>query len=141
MDPGAPIFAIAVAAELANMHPQTLRQYDRMGLVSPKRTSGKSRRYSMRDVVQLREIAKLGSEGVSLEGIRRILELENTVALLHERVRELEVALADELLNRPGRRVFAADETGDVISLRTGERVKRHNQLVLWRPNGRQGSP
>jgi MerR family transcriptional regulator/heat shock protein HspR len=140
MDPGAPIFAIAVAAELANMHPQTLRQYDRMGLVSPKRTSGKSRRYSMRDVVQLREIAKLGSEGVSLEGIRRVLELENTVALLHERVRELEVALADELLNRPGRRVFAADETGDVVSLRAGERVKRHTQLVLWRPNGRQGS-
>jgi MerR family transcriptional regulator/heat shock protein HspR len=140
MDPSAPIFAIAVASELANMHPQTLRQYDRMGLVSPKRTSGKSRRYSMRDVVQLREIAKLGSEGVSLEGIRRILELENTVSALHERVRELEVALADELLNRPGRRVFAADETGDVVSLRAGERVKRHTQLVLWRPNGRQGS-
>lgn len=140
MDPSAPIFAIAVASELANMHPQTLRQYDRMGLVSPKRTSGKSRRYSMRDVVQLREIAKLGSEGVSLEGIRRILELENTVATLHERVRELEVALADELLNRPGRRVFAADETGDVISLKAGERVKRHTQLVLWRPNGRPGS-
>lgn len=137
MDPTAPIFAIAVAAELANMHPQTLRQYDRMGLVSPKRTSGKSRRYSMRDVVQLREIAKLGSEGVSLEGIRRVLELENTVSTLHERVRELEAALADELLNRPGRRVFAADEMGDVTSLRAGERVKRHNQLVLWRPNGR----
>jgi len=137
MDPTAPIFAIAVAAELANMHPQTLRQYDRMGLVSPKRTSGKSRRYSMRDVVQLREIAKLGSEGVSLEGIRRILELENTVTMLHERVRELETALADELLNRPGRRVFAADEAGDVISLKAGERLKRHNQLVLWRPGGR----
>lgn len=137
MDPSAPIFAIAVAAELANMHPQTLRQYDRLGLVSPKRTSGKSRRYSMRDVVQLREIAKLGSEGVSLEGIRRILELENTVAQLGERVRELEAALADELLNRPGRRVFAADEMGDVVSLRAGERVRRHNQLVLWRPNGR----
>ena len=136
MDPSAPIFAIAVAAELANMHPQTLRQYDRLGLVSPKRTSGKSRRYSMRDVVQLREIAKLGSEGVSLEGIRRILELENTVALLSERVRELEAALADELLNRPGRRVFAADEAGDVISLKAGERTRRHNQLVLWRPNG-----
>ena len=137
MDPSAPIFAIAVAAELANMHPQTLRQYDRLGLVSPKRTSGKSRRYSMRDVVQLREVARLGSEGVSLEGIRRILELENTVALLSERVRELEVALADELLNRPGRRVFAADESGDVISLKAGERTRRHNQLVLWRPSGR----
>lgn len=138
MDPSAPIFAIAVAAELANMHPQTLRQYDRLGLVSPKRTSGKSRRYSMRDVVQLREVAKLGSEGVSLEGIRRILELENTVARLSERVRELEVALADELLNRPGRRVFAADEMGDVVSLRAGERLRRHNQLVLWRPDGRE---
>ena len=136
MDPNAPIFAIAVASELANMHPQTLRQYDRLGLVSPKRTSGKSRRYSMRDVVQLREISRLGSEGVSLEGIRRILELENKVTELSDRVRELEVALADELLNRPGRRIFAADETGDVISLRTGERTRRHNQMVLWRPNG-----
>src|SRR5690554_4853904 len=136
MDPTAPIFAIAVAAELAGMHPQTLRQYDRLGLVIPQRTSGKSRRYSMRDVVQLREVARLSTEGVSLEGIRRILELENTVAELSQRVRELEAALADELLNRPGRRVFAADETGDVISLRAGERVRRHNQLVLWRPGG-----
>jgi len=136
MDPAAPIFAIAVAAELAGMHPQTLRQYDRLGLVIPQRTSGKSRRYSMRDVVQLREVARLSTEGMSLEGIRRILELENTVAELSQRVRELEAALADELLNRPGRRVFAADETGDVISLRAGERVRRHNQLVLWRPGG-----
>lgn len=137
MDPFAPIFAIAVAADLAGMHPQTLRQYDRLGLVSPKRTSGKSRRYSTRDVVQLREIAKLGSEGVSLEGIRRILDLENTVTELSERVRELEIALADELFTRPGRRVFAADVAGAVTSLRAGERTRRHNQLVVWRPNGR----
>ncbi|TQL46732.1 MerR family transcriptional regulator/heat shock protein HspR [Homoserinimonas aerilata] len=134
MDPTAPVFAIAVAAELAGMHPQTLRQYDRLGLVSPKRTSGKSRRYSMRDVVQLREIGALGAEGVSLEGIRRILELENRVTELAQRVHELEGALADELLNRPGRRVFAADETGRVESLRAGERTRRHNQLVVWRP-------
>ena len=134
MDPSAPIFAIAVAAELASMHPQTLRQYDRLGLVNPKRTSGKSRRYSMRDVVQLREIGRLGAEGVSLEGIRRILELQNKVSALADRVRELETALADELLNRPGRRVFAADEAGDVISLRTGERARRRTQLELWRP-------
>ena len=137
MNPDDPIFAIAVAAELSNMHPQTLRQYDRLGLVSPKRTSGKSRRYSMRDVVQLREVAKLGVEGVSLEGIRRILELENRVTELTGRVQELEAALADELLNRPGRRVFAADESGDVVSLRAGERVKRQTQLVLWRPVSR----
>lgn len=134
MDQHSPLFAIAVAAELSGMHPQTLRQYDRMGLVSPRRTAGQSRRYSMRDVSQLREIARLSSEGVSLEGIRRVLELENQVVELAHRVRELESALADELLNRPGRRVFAADEAGDVISLRAGTRVRRSNQLVVWRP-------
>jgi DNA-binding transcriptional MerR regulator len=82
LDETTPVFAIAAAAELAGMHPQTLRQYDRLGLVSPRRTAGRSRRYSMRDVVQLREVARLGSEGVSLEGIRRILELENQVTRL-----------------------------------------------------------
>lgn len=134
MDESTPVFAIAIAAELSGMHPQTLRQYDRMGLVSPKRTPGKSRRYSMRDVVQLREVARLGSEGVSLEGIRRILELENHVTLLTARVRELEATLADEMLNRPGRRVFAAGSEGEVISLRAGTRVRRSNQVVVWRP-------
>ncbi len=118
------------------MHPQTLRQYDRLGLVSPTRTAGKSRRYSMRDVVQLREIARLGAEGLNLEGIRRILELENQVAELQFRVRELESALADELLNRPGRRVFAAAGSGDVVPLRTGTRAQRNTQVVVWRPLG-----
>ena len=83
------------------MHPQTLRQYDRLGLVCPG-APGQSRRYSMRDVVQLREIGRLGSEGVSLEGIRRVLDLENETRALLDRVRELETALADELINRPG---------------------------------------
>ncbi|TPX00805.1 MerR family transcriptional regulator, partial [Schumannella luteola] len=127
---------IAVAAELAGMHPQTLRQYDRMGLVSPQRTAGKSRRYSMRDVVQLREIARLSAEGLNLEGIRRILELENQVTALTARVRELEGALADELLARPGRRVFAAGAEGEVVSLRAGTRARKQNQLVVWRPLG-----
>jgi MerR family transcriptional regulator/heat shock protein HspR len=134
MDENSPLFAIAVAAELAAMHPQTLRQYDRLGLVSPRRTAGRSRRYSMRDVAQLREVARLGAEGVSLEGIRRILELENSVSELRERVRELESALADALLNRPGRRVFAAGESGDVTPLRAGTRAQRNTQLVIWRP-------
>jgi MerR family transcriptional regulator/heat shock protein HspR len=129
-----PVFAIAVAAELAGMHPQTLRQYDRLELVVPQRTAGQSRRYSMRDVLQLREIARLGTEGVSLEGIRRILQLENQVAALADRVRELESALADELLNRPGRRVFAGGESGEVVSLRAGTRTQRNTQLVVWRP-------
>jgi len=134
MDEHSPVFAIAMAAELAGMHPQTLRQYDRLGLVSPGRTAGKSRRYSMRDVAQLREIAHLSAEGVSLEGIRRVLDLENQVNALATRVRELETALADELLNRPGRRVFAAGTEGDVISLRAGTRSRKQNQLEIWRP-------
>jgi len=129
-----PLFAIAVAAELAGMHPQTLRQYDRIGLVSPGRTAGKSRRYSVRDVAQLREIARLGAEGVSLEGIRRILELENEALALRRRVRELEAALADELLRRPGSRIFAAAEDGGVIPLRAGMRTQRRTELVVWRP-------
>lgn len=134
MDEYSPLFAIAVAAELANMHPQTLRQYDRLGLVSPTRTPGKSRRYSMRDIAQLREIAALSAEGVSLEGIRRVLDLEDQVTALASRVRQLETALADELLNRPGRRVFAAGAEGDVISLRAGTRSRRPNEIVVWRP-------
>ncbi|MFZ2963763.1 MAG: MerR family transcriptional regulator, partial [Rhodoglobus sp.] len=89
MDAETPVFAIAVAAELAGMHPQTLRQYDRLGLVSPKRTAGQSRRYSMRDVVQLREVAALSAEGLNLEGVKRILQLETQNAELTERVREL----------------------------------------------------
>lgn len=134
MDENTPVFAIAIAAELAGMHPQTLRQYDRIGLVRPTRTAGKSRRYSMRDVGQLREVARLSSEGVSLEGIARILQLENQVTALSTRVRELEAALADELLNRPGRRVFAAGMEGDVVTLRHGVRAQRRTEIVVWRP-------
>ncbi len=134
MDEDQPIFTISMAAELAAMHPQTLRQYDRLGLVEPKRTAGQSRRYSMRDVVQLREIAGLSAEGVSLEGIRRILELENDVASLRARVRQLETALADSLLAQPGRRVFAAGTAGEVQTLRTGQRVRRATEVVRWNP-------
>ena len=137
MDADSPVFPIAQAAELAGMHPQTLRQYDRLGLVSPGRTAGQSRRYSLRDVAQLREIAALSAEGLNLEGIRRILSLENQVAALASRVRELEHALADEMLSRPGRRVFAAGSEGDVVSLRAGERAKRSNAVVVWRQLGR----
>lgn len=131
-----PIFAIAVAAELAGMHPQTLRQYDRLELVIPQRTAGQSRRYSMRDVLQLREIARLSAEGVSLEGIKRVLQLENQVSALTERVRELEHAIAEDMLSRPGSRVFAAGESGEMVSLRMGTRAKRNTQLVVWRPLG-----
>jgi MerR family transcriptional regulator, heat shock protein HspR len=135
MDEFSPVFAIAMASELAEMHPQTLRQYDRLGLVVPQRTRGGSRRYSMHDVAQLREIQRLSGEGVSLEGIRRILDLENEAAALRARVRELEGALADQLINRPGARVFAASVSGQTVPLRAGARPERNTQVVLWRPH------
>jgi MerR family transcriptional regulator, heat shock protein HspR len=136
VDSDTPLFAIAAAAELAELHPQTLRQYDRLGLVEPKRTAGKSRRYSLRDIAQLREVARLSGEGVSLEGIRRVLTLENEVRALQGRVRELETALADALLQRPGRRVFASGVSGEVVPMRAGTRAERRDQVVIWRPWG-----
>lgn len=81
-----PVFVISVAAQLADMHPQTLRQYDRIGLVSPSRQSGKQRRYSQRDVSLLRQVQSLSKEGVSLEGIKRILDLQDQVAFLQSEV-------------------------------------------------------
>lgn len=134
MEADDPIFPIASAAQLAGMHPQTLRQYDRLGLVVPRRTSGKSRRYSLREVAQLREVQRLSSEGVSLEGIKRVLELENEVVALRTRVRQLETALANELLSRPGARVFASSTQGDVVPLRHGTRAARRTELMVWRP-------
>src|SRR5450756_2724427 len=85
-----PVFVISVAAELAGMHPQTLRQYDRLGLVSPGRTSGRGRRYSLRDVATLLEVQRLSQEeGINLAGIKRILALESEVLRLHDQVEVL----------------------------------------------------
>jgi MerR family transcriptional regulator/heat shock protein HspR len=137
LDETRPILTISMAAELAGMHPQTLRQYDRLGLVQPGRTAGQSRRYSLRDVAKLREVQRLSTEGLSLEGIRRVLDLEDAVIALRTRVRELESALADALLAQPGRRVFAAGSEGEVETLRTGTRVRRRTDVVVWRPLGR----
>ena len=86
----APVFVISVAAALAGMHAQTLRQYDRLGLVSPGRTQGGGRRYSPRDVALLREVQRLSQEdGVNLAGIKRIIDLESRVQALQSRVHEL----------------------------------------------------
>src|ERR687885_1956754 len=86
----APVFVISVAATLAGMHPQTLRQYDRIGLVSPGRAAGRGRRYSARDIAMLREVQRLSQEeGINLSGIKRILELENHVQALRGRIAEL----------------------------------------------------
>ena len=83
-----PVYAISVAAQLAGLHPQTLRQYDRLGLVSPTRVAGRNRLYSGRDIAALREIADLSAEGLTLEGIRRVLALQREVEHLRARLAE-----------------------------------------------------
>ena len=92
--PDVPVYVISVAAELTGLHPQTLRAYDRMGIVRPGRTGGGGRRYSWRDIEMLREVAELTSSGIGLEGVKRILDLENQVAALRMRVAELEQELS-----------------------------------------------
>jgi MerR family transcriptional regulator/heat shock protein HspR len=74
------VYVISVASQLSGLHPQTLRQYDRLGLVSPNRTVGKNRRYSLIDIVKLRNVQRLVGEGINLAGIARIMQLEEAVA-------------------------------------------------------------
>jgi MerR family transcriptional regulator/heat shock protein HspR len=91
----APVYVISMAAELSGLHPQTLRQYDRLGLVSPDRARGRGRRYSARDIERLREVQRLSQdEGVNLAGIKHIRSLQDEVSLLRSRVAELEAAMA-----------------------------------------------
>lgn len=137
-DDDTPVFVISVAAELAGMHAQTLRQYDRLGLVTPSRTRGGGRRYSQRDVALLREVQRLSQEeGVSLPGIARILELENQVDALRARVVELAAEL-DAARSSSGQRtrVFSVSPSGDVYAARLGERPRhvRSQALVVWNP-------
>ena len=114
------VFVISVAAELAGMHPQTLRQYDRLGLVSPQRTGGGGRRYSEEDVARLREVQRLSQEeGVNLAGIKRIIELENEVTALRLRLAEL---------------AHERDEARTAANLRSDLVPARSSALVVWRP-------
>ena len=141
-DDETPVFVISVAAQLAGMHAQTLRQYDRLGLVSPSRTRGGGRRYSARDVTLLREVQRLSQdEGVSLAGIQRILDLENQVQALRARVTELRTELdALKSVFGSGARVFAAGRAGEVVAVRPGQRPTRSiipsQAVVVWRPRG-----
>ena len=130
----APVFVISVAAELAGMHAQTLRQYDRLGLVSPGRTRGGGRRYSPRDVALLREVQRLSQEdGVNLAGIKRIIELESRVEALQARVHEL----LEELEMAESRRI-AAETTVQAMSATYRRDLVPQNRpgsaLVVWRP-------
>lgn len=140
VDRDTPVYVISVAAELAGMHAQTLRQYDRLGLVTPSRTRGGGRRYSSRDVDRLREVQRLSGEGVSLAGIQRIMELEVQVEALRDRVAQL-MADNERLRDRAvqGTRVFAADLSGEVVAVRAGQRPHGRpatTALALWRPRG-----
>ena len=121
----APVFAISVVAQLTGMHPQTLRQYDRVGLVTPQRTSGGGRRYSARDVERLREIQRLSADGVGLSGVRRIFDLERLADDLAARVRELEAELDS------ARRVVAQLQRN--ASPGTEVAVRDRAAVVVWR--------
>ena len=99
LDEEAAVYVISVAAELSGLHPQTLRQYDRLGLVSPDRTSGRNRRYSLRDIALLRNVTKLVDEGINHVGIKRIIELESAMANLSIEVAKLRIEV-DELIRR-----------------------------------------
>lgn len=92
-EPEARVFVISVAAELSGLHPQTLRTYDRLGIVQAGRTNGGGRRYSMRDIELLRQVARLTAEGLGLEGVRRVIELETQVDALQRKVVELQTEL------------------------------------------------
>ena len=132
IDEGAPVFVISVAASLAGMHPQTLRQYDRLGLVTPTRSGGGGRRYSARDVALLREVQRLSQEeGVNLAGIKRIIELENHVQALQERL----VELHDELDR--ARAAVTNAHAAAVASMRRDLVPLRANALGVWRPDPR----
>jgi MerR family transcriptional regulator/heat shock protein HspR len=112
-------FLISVAAELAGMHAQTLRTYDRLGLVSPDRSSGGGRRYSQHDVDLLREVQRLSQdEGVNLAGIKRIIELTNQVEALQSRLKEMVAEV--EVLRRNQRRDIAV--------------VPKSTAVVVWKP-------
>jgi MerR family transcriptional regulator/heat shock protein HspR len=123
MDPEKPIYVISIAAELAGVHPQTLRVYERKGLVAPKRTSGNSRRYSERDIQLLRRIQQLTNEGINLAGVLRILELEAQVARLRsrfERAADQIGVLEDQLQQSIDTRSAAS-----LVPLRDVRRVRR----------------
>jgi MerR family transcriptional regulator/heat shock protein HspR len=120
-DDRTPVYVISVAAQLAGMHPQTLRQYDRLGLVTPSRATGRGRRYSAYDVAKLRYVQQLSQEeGVNLAGIRHILALQSEVDELRHRVNQLLAEVQRGVSRQGGQRVsriFSAGPAGDVIAM------------------------
>jgi MerR family transcriptional regulator, heat shock protein HspR len=107
-----PVYVISVAAELSGLHPQTLRSYDRLGLVSPGRSAGRGRRYSLRDVLVLREVQRLSQAGVSLPGIKRIMELENELDRYRAVLAEMSAEMAQLRTELESTRAVAARLAG-----------------------------
>ena len=129
-----PVYVISVAAQLSGLHPQTLRQYDRLGLVSPGRAAGRGRRYSLRDIENLRQVQRLSQdEGVNLAGVKRVLELEDQVAALQQRIAELQVDLEAALAGAQ-RREHERDGAYARVNLPVRLPVPRTTALVVWRP-------
>jgi MerR family transcriptional regulator, heat shock protein HspR len=131
---GRALYVISVAAELAGVHPQTLRIYERKGLIEPQRTQGRSRRYSERDIALLRHIQELTQAGVGLSGVERILELEEKVGVAQRRIAELEAqvaaaaaAMSDavEAAHKEHRRELVPVVPGTVVRLRMPARTLR----------------
>ena len=113
-DDDAGLYVISVAAELSGLHPQTLRQYDRLGLVSPDRTVGRNRRYSLRDIASLRMVGRLVGEGINHAGIKRIIELETAVASMAMEVAKLRIGVDALLVENPPKGL-ATRKKSDVI--------------------------
>src|SRR5262245_22912910 len=130
MEPTDKVLLISVAAQLAGMHPQTLRQYDRMGLVEPGRTAGGGRRYSMRDVELLREIQRLSQEdGVNLAGVKRIIGLEKVVLELKAQLGEMAEALDAAQVRLAQLESISAFPRTDLLPV-----SRPSNALMVWRP-------
>ena len=108
------LYVISVAAELSGLHPQTLRQYDRLGLVSPNRTVGRNRRYSLRDIASLRMVQRLTGEGINHAGIKRIIELESAMANMAIEVAQLRIEV-DALLKENPPKSLATRKKNEVI--------------------------
>ena len=116
-DDDAGVYVISVAAEISGMHPQTLRQYDKLGLVSPSRTEGRNRRYSLRDIALLRAVQKLVGEGINHAGIKRIIELESAMANMALEVAQLRIEV-NALLEQNPPKGLATRRKGEVIVYR-----------------------
>ena len=142
-----PVYVISVAANLSGMHPQTLRGYEKVGLVTPRRTAGGGRRYSMRDILALREIQRLSQEeGINLSGIKRILDLERELeqarlmaAELHAQVAQLRAEL--ESTRAVAARLAELHRSAKADPAATLVPVRATTRVTFWQPASSQGDP